>query len=81
MCRVSEYSHAISTSWARGASSSRRRRTVATACVQLAADEVHGGQLVERVALQAGVADPMGQLDGALGQVGVRRVELVCAQW
>ena len=46
-------------------------------CIQLAADEVHGGHLVERVALQAGVADPMGQLDGAFGQVGVRRVALV----
>ena len=45
--------------------------------VHLAADEVHGGQLVERVALQAGVADPMGQLHGAFGQVGVRRVALV----
>ena len=31
MCRVSEYSHAISTSLARGASRSKRRRTVATA--------------------------------------------------
>ncbi len=39
--------------------------------------EVHGGQLVERGALQAGVAHPLGQLDGAFGQVGVRRVELV----
>ncbi|MGH3484109.1 MAG: hypothetical protein ACRDPQ_12855 [Nocardioidaceae bacterium] len=45
--------------------------------VELPADETDGGQLVERVALQPGVADPMGQLDGAFGQVGVRRVELV----
>ena len=45
--------------------------------VQLAADEVRGGQLVERVALKAGVAHPMGQVDGTFGQVGVRRVKLV----
>ena len=45
--------------------------------VQLAAREPHAGQLVERGALQAGVADPAGQLDGAFGEFGVRRVALV----
>ena len=50
---------------------------MATAASSSPQMQVHGGQLVERVALQAGVADPMGQLHGAFGQVGVRRVALV----
>ena len=43
--------------------------------VQLPVREPHGGQLVERGALQAGVAHPLGQVDGAFGELESRRVE------
>ena len=39
--------------------------------------ELHGGQLVEGGALQAGVAHPPGQLDGAFDELARRRVALV----
>ena len=43
----------------------------------LAARQLHGGQRVEGGALQAGVAHPAGQLDGAFDELARQRVALV----
>ena len=55
-------------------SRSRRRPTLALRRVQFAVGQQDRRQLVEGAALEAGVAHPTGQLDGAFGQVGRQRI-------
>ena len=77
MCSASVYSHAISTSCGPGCEQLEAAPDGGGGAVELAARELYGGQLVEGGALQAGVAHPPGQLDGAFDELARRRVALV----